>query len=76
MLELNKNYVFDENQNAKPSARAKLYAVQIPIKEFEKIEEIIEDYGLAQLIEEALENEEDTEIVSRETIFNLLEKNS
>lgn len=67
MLELNKNYVFDENQNA--------IAVQIPIKEFEKVEEIIEDYGLAQLIEEALENEEDTEIVSRETIFNILETN-
>jgi len=68
MLELNKNYVFDENQNA--------IAVQIPIKEFEKVEEIIEDYGLAQLIEEALENEEDMEIVSRETIFNMLEINS
>lgn len=67
MLELNKNYVFDENQNA--------IAVQIPIIEFEKIEEIIESYGLAQLIEEALENEEDTEIVSRETIFKVLETN-
>lgn len=68
MLELNKNYVFDENQNA--------IAVQIPITEFEKIEEIIEDYGLAQLIEDAIENEEDREIVSRETIFNILETNS
>ena len=67
MLELNKNYVFDENQNA--------IAVQIPITEFEKIEEIIEDYGLAQLIEESIKNEEDAEIVSRETIFNILETN-
>jgi len=68
MLELNKNYVFDENQNA--------IAVQIPIAEFEKLEEILEDYGLAQLIEEALENEKDAEIVNRETIFNILEGKS
>ena len=67
MLELNKSYVFDENQNA--------IAVKIPITEFEKIEEIIEDYGLAQLIEESIKNEEDAEIVSRETIFNILETN-
>ena len=44
MLEINKNYVLDNNQ--------KTIAVQIPIAEFEKIEEILEDYGFAKLIEE------------------------
>jgi RelB Antitoxin alpha helical domain len=49
MLEINKNYVLDNNQ--------KPIAVQIPIAEFEKIEEIIEDYGLGKLMEE-VENDE------------------
>ena len=44
MLEINKNYVLDKDQ--------KPIAVQIPIAEFEKIEEILEDYGLAKMIEE------------------------
>ncbi len=44
MLKLHKNYIFDENQQP--------IAVQIPIAEFEKIEEILEDYGLAKLMEE------------------------
>ncbi|MBD2564004.1 MULTISPECIES: hypothetical protein [Nostoc] len=47
MLEVHKNYVLDENQQA--------IAVQIPIAEFEKIEEILENYGLAKLIEEVEE---------------------
>ncbi|MGK7925609.1 MAG: hypothetical protein AB4290_10250 [Spirulina sp.] len=38
MLEIHKNYVLDENQKA--------IAVQIPIAEFEKIEEILEDEAL------------------------------
>ena len=44
MLEIHKIYIFDENQQS--------IAVQIPIEEFEKIEEILEDYGLAQLMNE------------------------
>lgn len=44
MLELNKSYVIDDNQQP--------IAVQIPIAEFEKIEEILENYGLAKLMEE------------------------
>jgi len=47
MLELHKNYILDENQRP--------IAVQIPIAEFEKIEEILEDYGLAKLMEEVQE---------------------
>ncbi|MBW4568868.1 MAG: hypothetical protein KME31_12820 [Tolypothrix carrinoi HA7290-LM1] len=45
MLEINKNYLMDENQQP--------IAVQIPIAEFEKIEEILENYGLVQLMQEA-----------------------
>ena len=37
MLKIHKNIVLDESQ--KPSA------VQIPIKEFERLEEVIENYG-------------------------------
>jgi hypothetical protein len=47
MLEVHKNYVLDENQQP--------IAVQIPIAEFEKIEEILENYGLAKLMEEVEE---------------------
>ena len=49
MLEINKNYVIDQNQQP--------IAVQIPIAEFEKIEEILENFGLAKLMEELEDNE-------------------
>jgi hypothetical protein len=49
MLEITKNYVMDENQQP--------IAVQISIADFEKIEEILENYGLVQLMQET-ENEE------------------
>lgn len=49
MLEINKNYVLDSNQKA--------IAVQILISEFEQIEEILENYGLAKLMEEVEEEE-------------------
>lgn len=44
MLNITKNYIIDENK--------KTIAVQIPIAEFERIEQILEDYGLAKLMEE------------------------
>ena len=49
MLKIHKNIVLDESQ--KPSA------VQIPIKEFERLEEIIENYGLAKLMDEVKDDE-------------------
>lgn len=61
MLQINKNYVLDTNH--------KPIAVQIPIAEFEQIEEILEDYGLAQLIEEV----ENDETLSKEEAFKYLE---
>ncbi len=44
MLEIHKSYVLDENQQT--------IAVQIPITEFERIEEILEDYALVKLMKE------------------------
>lgn len=43
MLQIHKNIVLDEDQ--------KPVAVQIPIEEFERLEEVIENYGLAKLID-------------------------
>ena len=54
MLEIHKNYIVDENQQP--------IAVQIPLAEFEKIEEILENYGLAKLMEEV----EDEKRLSKE----------
>jgi len=61
MLQINKNYVLDQNQ--------KPIAVQIPITEFEQIEEILENYGLAKLMEEV----ETDEILSKHEALKYLE---
>jgi PHD/YefM family antitoxin component YafN of YafNO toxin-antitoxin module len=50
MLELHKKIVLDENQ--------KPIAVQIPIEEFERMEEVIEDYGLAKMMDEVTDDEQ------------------
>jgi len=50
MLELHKNIVLDENQ--------KPIAVQIPIEEFERMEEVIENYGLAKMMDEVANDEQ------------------
>jgi len=49
MLKIHKNVVLDENQKPK--------AVQIPIEDFERLEEIIENYGLAKLMDEVKDDE-------------------
>ena len=54
MLEIQKSYVVNEYQQP--------IAVQIPLEQFEKIEEILENYGLSKLIEET----EDDERLSKE----------
>ncbi|OCQ95033.1 hypothetical protein BCD67_02830 [Oscillatoriales cyanobacterium USR001] len=58
MLEIHKSYVVNENQQP--------IAVQIPLEQFEKIEEILENYGLAKLIQET----EDDERLSKEQALN------
>ena len=49
MLAINKKIVLDEQM--------KPFAVQIPIAEFERLEELIENYGLAKLIDEVSDDE-------------------
>ena len=44
MLMLHKKIVLDEQQ--------KPFAVQVPIEEFEQLEEVIENYGLSTLIDD------------------------
>ena len=50
MLGIHKNIFLDENR--------KPIAVQIPIEEFERLEEIIENYGLSKLIDEVADDEQ------------------
>ena len=49
MLEFHKSIVVDENQ--------KPVAVQIPFDEFQRIEEVIENFGLAKLMAETEDDE-------------------
>jgi hypothetical protein len=49
MLEIHKKIVLDEDERP--------FAVQIPINEFERLEEIIENYGLSKLIDEVKDDE-------------------
>ena len=49
MLEFHKSIVVNENQ--------KPIAVQIPFAEFERIEEVIENFGLAKLMAETEDDE-------------------
>lgn len=49
MLEIHKKIVLDEDERP--------FAVQIPIKEFEQLEEVIENYGLSKLMDEVSEEE-------------------
>ena len=49
MLGIHKKILLDENQ--------KPIAVQIPIEEFERIKEVIENYGLAKMMDEVAAEE-------------------
>jgi hypothetical protein len=49
MLKIHKSIVLDENQQP--------FAVQIPIKEFELLEEVIENHGLSKLMDEVKEDQ-------------------
>jgi len=50
MLEIHKSIVLDENR--------KPIDVQIPIEEFERMEEVIENYGLSRLMDEVADDEQ------------------
>jgi hypothetical protein len=65
-MTLHKNYILDENN--------KPIAVQLPIEEFNKLESVLEDYGLYKLIEET-ENEESLKIDDAKKYYDSLNKN-
>ena len=65
METINKQYIVDEQD--------KKIAVQIPIETFEKIEEILENYALVQLMEKN-ENEEVFDVREAKTYYDQLEK--
>lgn len=67
MLEIKKSYVVDENQNP--------VAVQIPLDDFNKIEEVLENFGLAKLMQKT----DNDELFSGEeayTYYQSLKNNS
>jgi len=49
MVEIHKKIILDENQRP--------FAVQLPIEEFERLEEILENYGLSRLMDEVKDDE-------------------
>jgi len=66
MVEIHKKVVLDENQ--------KPFAVQIPIEEFERLEEILENYGLSKLMDEVV-NDEKLSIENAKKYYQTLKTN-
>ena len=66
MLSIPKKYIVDENNNK--------IAVQLDIITFEKIEEVLENYGLVKLIKES-EYEEKLNLAEAKTFYETQEKN-
>ncbi len=66
MLEIHKKIVLDENE--------KPIAVQIPIEQFERMEEVIENYGLAKLIDEVSDDDQLT-VHEAKSLYRTLKKN-
>ncbi|MBL7961493.1 hypothetical protein JNL27_14765 [bacterium] len=65
MLKIPKTYIVDEKDNK--------VAVQVDIETFQKIEEVLENYGLVQLIKEN-ENASALNLAEAKTYYNTLEK--
>jgi len=66
MLKIHKKIVLDGDQ--------KPFAVQIPIEEFERLEEAIENYGLSKLMDE-VKDEEKLSIEDAKTYYHSLKPN-
>ena len=66
MVEIHKKVVLDENQRP--------FAVQIPIEEFERLEETLENYGLSKLMDEVV-NDEKLSIEDAKTYYQALKTN-
>jgi hypothetical protein len=65
MIKIKKNYIYDENR--------KLLAVQIPIEEYKKLEEIIENHVLSNLIDEVT-GDEVLDVKEAKDFYNALNK--
>lgn len=65
MIKIKKNYIYDENR--------KLLAVQIPIEEYKKLEEIIENHVLSNLIDEVT-GDEVLNVKEAKDFYNTLKK--
>ena len=66
MLEIHKRIVLDEDQRP--------FAVQIPIKEFERLEEVLENYGLSKLMDE-VKDEDKLSVEDAKTYYKSLKTN-
>ena len=66
MMEIHKSIVLDEDQ--------KPVAVQIPIEEFERLEEVIENYGLAKMIDAVLDDEQ-LSVQEAKTLYRSMKEN-
>lgn len=64
-MNINKSYIVDENN--------KTIAVQIPISDFLKLEEVIENFGLAKLIDDA-KNDETLGVMDAKIYYESLPK--
>ena len=65
-MEIHKTFVLDEDQRP--------IAVQIPIEEFERLEEVIENYGLAKMIDAVLDDEQ-LSVQEAKTLYRSMKEN-
>jgi hypothetical protein len=66
MLEIHKKIVLDEDHRP--------IAVQVPIEEFERLEELIENYGLSKLMDE-VKDEEKLSVEEAKAIYKSMKEN-
>jgi len=66
MMQIHKKIVLDEDQRP--------FAVQVPIEEFERLEELIENYGLSKLMDE-VKDEEKLSVEDAKAIYKSKKKN-
>jgi len=65
-MQIHKKIVLDEDQRP--------FAVQVPIEEFERLEELIENYGLSKLMDE-VKDEEKLSVEDAKAIYKSKKKN-
>jgi len=66
-MNISKKYILDENKN--------LIAIQIPIDEFLRIEEVIENYGLSKMVDD-VKTDDALCVKDAKDFYNSLNKDS